>query len=165
MNIQCPHCGSTEHYHRVSALSIAETSTINTSTKGVGVGLSGAGLGVGVGKANTSGTIETKLAIQLRQPEPPTLFLSGCGVFGVWILSFLAVGAGIICILSFKMEGGFLKLLSAVFLLILAGLFIVFRKSIAQIDVDSQANYEKEMAAWERRWYCKRCGEYSELLQ
>ncbi|HRQ90716.1 MAG TPA: DUF4339 domain-containing protein [Bacteroidia bacterium] len=64
----CPHCGSHDHYYKVSALYESEISQINSSTTGVGVGVSGAGLGVGVGKSKTAGTIQTNLAYKLAPP-------------------------------------------------------------------------------------------------
>ena len=141
-------------------MSLEETSTVDTATKGIGVGLSGAGVGIGIGKGETTGTIQSNLADKLRPPEQPQLAMSGCGILGVWIASVIFFGIALA--IFFATEGVLLPVLGSGFFLVLGVGFIVFRKPIARADQELQANYDKEKAAWERRWYCKKCGEFSE---
>jgi hypothetical protein len=157
----CPHCGSLEHFQKVSVLFDSETSSISATSKGVGVGISGAGLGVGVGKGKAEGTIQSKLASKLKPPPAPTLFLAGCGVAGAWLGGLFIIGASLA--LGFHYGDGEWQMRAiAGSLTVLAILLIVFGKSIAEQDDESQAKYDKEKSAWDMRWFCKRCGEFTE---
>ena len=159
MNKSCPHCGSFEHYYRVSVLGLSETSQINTTTRGVGVGVSTSGVGVGVGRGRTQGTIQTNLATTLAPPTPPVLMLSGCGVFGACLIGIIFTGVS--ALLFYDDDRSAFSLIGAVILLIVGACFILFRKAIASGEANQIAAYQKEKEAWEKSWFCKKCGEFS----
>ena len=148
---KCPHCGSFEQFQKVSVLVDSETSAIDTSTKGVGIGLSGGGLGVGVGGAKTKGTQKSVLASKLAPPVKPATELKG----------FMFVGI-IMVIFGLLLLGPNKEYKWGTIVTILGVILIIRAPAFRRYGRDQMQKYENELDAWNRRWFCRRCGNISE---
>ncbi len=143
--IACPHCGSAEHYFKVSALYEGETATV--AGGGIGMGLSG-GLGVGVG----SGTKQTLLAEKLSPPVQPER--PGPAIVA-YIFATLAAAATVGVFLISEWWAG---VIAAV---ITVAICVVVPKSHRAYVAKREA-FPGELERWQRQWVCKRCGEISD---
>lgn len=152
----CPSCGS-DQIQRVAVIWSAGTSSVQTQSSGIAVGVGGEGLVPVVGKSSTSGTQQTRLAQQVAPPaRTPTLKIVfftpivgvalGLVLWFVAVLVLIGLGTKANDVPGYVLEGTFL---------------LVQALGIALAVQNYRRNRDEwpgEYAAWERRWFCHRCG-------
>jgi len=144
----CPHCGSVEHYQKVSVLHSAETSAININTEGYGVGVSGSGIGLGVGMGSSHGIHQSLLGQRLA---PPAASRNSSGKYFTAGIVFLSLAA-----LFY-----FSTIACCGFALLGIAYLVAFRFEI-KAERKRLIAHKQALQAWNRMWFCKRCGNFTQ---
>lgn len=152
----CPNCSS-DQTQRVSVIYSSGTSVVESKSTGMAVGLTKGGLVPVLGSSNTTGVQQTQLAQQVAPPaRTPTLkivfFTPIVGVVLGLVLWFVAVliliGTGTKAndVPGYVLEGTFL-------LVQVLGIALAVQNYRRNRD-----EWPGLYAAWERKWFCHRCG-------
>lgn len=153
----CPHCSS-DQTQRASVIYSSGTSVVETKSTGMAVGLTKGGLVPVLGSSNTTGVQQTQLAQQVAPPaRTPTLkilfFTPIVGVVLGLVLWFVAALVSIASGSKANDVPGY----------VLEGTFLLVQVLGVLLAVKNyQWNRDKWpglYAAWERQWFCFRCGQ------
>jgi hypothetical protein len=142
MGISCTTCGSANIQH-VSVVHENGLSHIDTTTRGNTIGVGGYGAGGGVFSATTQGTRQSIASMRAAPPEsmPYLLPLVGimcfCGIVPILLALFGANLVGVIIQLSW---------------IPLSIIWILYARHY------NGREYPALFEAWNRSWYCRRCG-------
>lgn len=158
--MECPVCQSQNVQATPVAYHAGVTNIATTSKHGarLGVGLASGGLGVGVlggGKSKTKGISVSNLSQQLA---PPVQMLSGWKKIGC--LSLLAV-----LLVTFAAAGIGSSTAAIVLLAGLGGAGYWLYYSISKARKYNRDVFPGLMDAWNRSWFCLRCGNVFEVPQ
>jgi hypothetical protein len=92
MDFICPSCKS-DNIQRLSVVYEGGLSDINTKSKGTAIGIGRGGIGVGVGASKTTGTSQTAASKRAAPPAKKRYLKPLLGIFGVFMLSLIFIGA------------------------------------------------------------------------
>jgi hypothetical protein len=153
----CPHCSS-DQTQRASVIYSSGTSVVETKSTGVAVGLTKGGLVPVLGSSNTTGVLQTQLAQHVAPPARTSalklvLFTPIVGVVLGLVLWFVA---GLVLFATGSKANdvpGF----------VLVGTFLLVQVLGVLLAVKNYQWNRNEWpglhAAWERQWFCFRCGQ------
>lgn len=146
MSISCPQCSS-DSVQKASVIHEGGTST----SRGVSSGLGGGGGRLAVGVAHSSSQSQTHLAQKFSPPRERV----NAGILLIFPI-LLAVFGGFAVLIGLLAMSAFSS--SQIAVILFGAIFLVPGIVLFKFLTRKRGAYPQEMAAYEKLWYCHKCG-------